>query len=65
MEIIYLLSVIVFIVIFIMDEVKCSGQMSLSSLVAIITVGLIPVVNMLVIIWYMCDQHDIVLYRKK
>lgn len=62
---IYILSIIVFIALFLWDELKCSGQLTVKTILQILIVGLIPVVNTVVIFWFIFDSTgDSIVYRK-
>lgn len=62
---IYILSIIVFIVLFLWDELKCSGQLTVETTLQILIVGLAPVVNTAAILWFIIDSAgDSIVYRK-
>ena len=68
-SILIILSLIVtFVLVFLLinDELNCSGQLHLGTFIGIMTVSLIPFLNLGILIWFLVDTYgtDPVIYRR-
>lgn len=67
---IYIVSFVLAIIAFMWDEIRCSGEIFLFQAMAYVIVCAIPVVNTILLIWFIFDEFytrrgDILLYRRK
>lgn len=62
---IYVISILVFIALFLWGELRCSGKLTVKTALQVLIISLIPVVNTVGIFWFIFDSAgDYVIYKK-